>query len=533
MKPSRPRLLGVVVPALVAFASAALGQTEIPLENWKVPLYNGIDVTKAPESGTSRHGIHALSDIGQGVIFQSVTPCRVVNTRNAIGPFGGPSIPASGSRDFALNANPSCPGIPAGVGAYSINVTAADTGGAGFLKLYPTGGTVPVVSTVNYSGPGQAVANAAIVPAGSGGAVTVVAGVSGANVLIDINGYFTSSMNVEQFLDVEGTYNPFLFGIPGGIAYFQNNTTSAGYSVNSSIASNANGSASLHGSASGTGAVYGVFGETASTAAGSAGVVGSGGGGFFTSGSFVNNGVRGMASAGSVATVGVLGEAVDRGVEGCRDTVASGVGTLVTCGVLGYAGTSGVHSFQDVTAGGTKPFVVPYAGKPEKQIVFVSTEADEVLTATRGRIKLQGNIGVIQLPAHYLSVTEPEGWTVQLTPVGGLSSMAVVRMDTEKGQIFIQGSRAGVDVFWRVEGIRKGYKDFQPVQNNIFFVPSSASSAMDPWPAETRQILIENKIYNADGMPNLETAKAMGWTKTWEAKQAAAKEAAATAAAKK
>ena len=45
------------------------------------------------------------------------------------------------------------------------------------------------VSTVNYVA-GQTIANAAIVPAGTGGGVTVIAGVSGTDLIIDINGYF-------------------------------------------------------------------------------------------------------------------------------------------------------------------------------------------------------------------------------------------------------------------------------------------------------------------------------------------------------
>ncbi|MGH9367044.1 MAG: hypothetical protein ACRD3M_05145, partial [Thermoanaerobaculia bacterium] len=230
---------------------------------------------------------------------------------------------------------------------------------------------------------------------------------------------------------------------------------------------------------------------------------------------------------GTPGGIGILGISQNRGINGAR-TDANG--NIQTSGVLGFGGTSGVHSFNDVTAGGAKPFVVPYEGRPEKQIVFVSTEADEVLTATRGRLRLQRGLGVIQLPAHFLKVTEPEGWTVQLTPVGETAALAVLKMDPERGQIVVKGSNS-VDVFYRVEGVRRGYKDFNAVQDNIYFVPSSPAARMDPWPADTKRILIQNKIYNEDGTPNLETAEALGWTKAWEEKEAAAKEAAEKAAA--
>jgi endosialidase-like protein len=71
-------------------------------------------------------------------------------------------------------------------------VTATSTLGPGFLLLYPQGGAQPVVSTLNYA-PGQTVANAAIVPLGAGG-LTVVAGVAGTDVILDVNGYFEDAM---------------------------------------------------------------------------------------------------------------------------------------------------------------------------------------------------------------------------------------------------------------------------------------------------------------------------------------------------
>jgi Chaperone of endosialidase len=58
--------------------------------------------------------------------------------------------------------------------------------------LYPQGGTQPLVSTLNYVA-GETVANAAIVPLGSGG-LTVVAGVAGTDVILDVDGYFADSM---------------------------------------------------------------------------------------------------------------------------------------------------------------------------------------------------------------------------------------------------------------------------------------------------------------------------------------------------
>ncbi len=123
--------------------------------------------------------------------FIGITPCRLVDTRQAAFPagFGPPALGAGVPRNFDLNSDPLCPGIPANAQAYSLNVTVTNTLGAGFILVFPQGGAQPSVSTLNYVA-GQTVANAAIVPAGTGGGVTVVAGVSGTDLIIDINGFY-------------------------------------------------------------------------------------------------------------------------------------------------------------------------------------------------------------------------------------------------------------------------------------------------------------------------------------------------------
>jgi hypothetical protein len=79
------------------------------------------------------------------------------------------------------------------VAAYSLNITVTNTLGPGFISIYPQGGAAPLVSTLNYLA-GQTLANAAIVPAGTSGGITVVAGVSGTDLIIDINGYYSGGV---------------------------------------------------------------------------------------------------------------------------------------------------------------------------------------------------------------------------------------------------------------------------------------------------------------------------------------------------
>jgi len=118
--------------------------------------------------------------------FYPVRPCRVADTRGATGPFGGPSLTGAQSRDFPIPSS-SC-GLPATASAYSMNVTVVPGGYLGYLKTWPTGQAQPNVSTLN-SWTGKVVANAALVPAGSGGSISVYAQ-DPTQVVLDTNGYF-------------------------------------------------------------------------------------------------------------------------------------------------------------------------------------------------------------------------------------------------------------------------------------------------------------------------------------------------------
>ena len=118
--------------------------------------------------------------------FYPIAPCRVADTRNAAGLFGGPKLDARATRSFAIPAG-AC-NIPTTAAAYSMNVTVVPDGPLSYLTAWPTGSAQPGVSTLN-SFDGSVVANAAIVPAGTGGAVSIFV-TNPTHVILDINGYF-------------------------------------------------------------------------------------------------------------------------------------------------------------------------------------------------------------------------------------------------------------------------------------------------------------------------------------------------------
>jgi len=152
-----------------------------------------VSIQAAPDAGAARSGVitvagHAVT-ISEGALrFVPVTPCRVADTRNPSGPFGGPAMTAASMRSFTIPES-GC-GIPATAQAYSLNVTVVPPGPLSYLTLWPAGQPQPLVSTLN-SFQGLVVANAAIVPAGDGGAVSVFV-THPTHVILDINGYFDS-----------------------------------------------------------------------------------------------------------------------------------------------------------------------------------------------------------------------------------------------------------------------------------------------------------------------------------------------------
>jgi hypothetical protein len=119
--------------------------------------------------------------------YYSLTPCRVIDTRNAAGTNGGPSL-TTVARDFQIRGN--C-GVPVGAKAVSLNVTATNASTASWLTLWPSGTAKPFVSTINFDSSVGALANGAIVALSANTNDLSVANAAGAvHVILDVTGYF-------------------------------------------------------------------------------------------------------------------------------------------------------------------------------------------------------------------------------------------------------------------------------------------------------------------------------------------------------
>ena len=145
-----------------------------------------------------------VSSSGSTLAFFPLTPCRVADTRKPVGDLGGPPLSGGVQRDFPILEATSC-NIPSSAQAYSLNFTVVPPGPLGYLTVWPKGETRPTVSTLNDL-TGTIVANAAIVPAGTGGQISTYAS-NNTNLVIDINGYFAPANSGSNPLSLYTLYS--------------------------------------------------------------------------------------------------------------------------------------------------------------------------------------------------------------------------------------------------------------------------------------------------------------------------------------
>ena len=132
-----------------------------------------------------------VAGVGSALQFYAVAPCRLVDTRNANGPLGGPALGASGSPDRAFILTGTC-GIPAGAAAVSANLTVVIPPAGGSLSVYPGDGSLPGTNSVSFNA-GKSRADNAILKLALDGSGTVKVNNSAAgpvNFILDVNGYF-------------------------------------------------------------------------------------------------------------------------------------------------------------------------------------------------------------------------------------------------------------------------------------------------------------------------------------------------------
>lgn len=123
--------------------------------------------------------------------FFTVTPCRLLDTRDPDGTYGGPALQAGQPRIFAAAGR--C-GVPSTAVALSINVTVVAPSGGGDLTLFPAGLPQPNTSALSFSGGHTRANNALLLLCGAPERAFTVVPAIGADgtvhLVVDVNGYF-------------------------------------------------------------------------------------------------------------------------------------------------------------------------------------------------------------------------------------------------------------------------------------------------------------------------------------------------------
>ncbi|MGE0730602.1 MAG: hypothetical protein AB7O92_19095 [Acidimicrobiia bacterium] len=168
---------GDTVPNLVTTAVGANGAVELLVSDGAAQLV--VDVVGYYSTAASNGGYHG------------VNPVRALDTREGAGlPIGG-----GASRDVDVAA---ALGVsPASLAGVAINVTVTAPTQAGYVSVFPAGGSVPYVSSANF-GAGQTVANAAVLGA-TDGRISVFNAVGAAHVVIDVVGWFETGAGGARF----------------------------------------------------------------------------------------------------------------------------------------------------------------------------------------------------------------------------------------------------------------------------------------------------------------------------------------------
>jgi hypothetical protein len=116
--------------------------------------------------------------------FGAVNPSRLLDTRARVGASG----PVPANHQIAVSVLGRA-GVPSGgVAAVILNVTATQAVGTGDVRVFGSGGTIPVTSNLNFLR-GQTVPNLVIAPVGSDGKVAFRVDVNSAHLLADVQGY--------------------------------------------------------------------------------------------------------------------------------------------------------------------------------------------------------------------------------------------------------------------------------------------------------------------------------------------------------
>ncbi|MEU6144215.1 hypothetical protein ABZ848_28175 [Streptomyces sp. NPDC047081] len=180
------------------YAYATGGSTGQPVMDYKsvttsqgavIPVGTNGQITL--KNGSSTQSIDVVLDVygyfteapSNGGAFTAVQD-RLLDTRSST------AIPAGGSISVAVAGND---GIPTTFGAAALNLTATGQQKSGYLRVWPTGQTMPTITSVDTFQAGTSTSDLVIAQPGTQGAVSIYNGSSGTiQLIVDLEGWFST-----------------------------------------------------------------------------------------------------------------------------------------------------------------------------------------------------------------------------------------------------------------------------------------------------------------------------------------------------
>lgn len=147
-----------------------------------LPTDGKIDVYS--DGGSANVAMDLFATYPAASTLVTASPVRVLDTRQSAN-----TLKSDTSLTFQVTGKA---GVPADAQAVLVSVTgihATGSTGVGNLRLYPAGGSLPTVSTLNYVSSTSDVANFAIVRLGTNGQLTLYSNGSPIDVAVDVLGY--------------------------------------------------------------------------------------------------------------------------------------------------------------------------------------------------------------------------------------------------------------------------------------------------------------------------------------------------------
>lgn len=138
--------------------------------------------------------------------YLALTPARIADTRVGSG-YPDAGTPLGPGASLAVQVA-GVGGVPAtGVSAAVLNITVTNPTAAGYLTVFPTGLARPTASNLNWT-TGQTLANRVVVPVGSGGQISLYNQTGTTDVVVDVDGYFSSGSVNSSSLSLFSALSP-------------------------------------------------------------------------------------------------------------------------------------------------------------------------------------------------------------------------------------------------------------------------------------------------------------------------------------